>query len=190
MYAFYDQAELMHRINRDLAQFHERTLDALFRVLTPDMAGFAEDMSYNNGPMLSEPCFDEFIQPYYRMLIPRLKERCIPVMVDSDGRVDALIPWIQRAGIDGVYPLERQAGVDVAELRQRHPRLSMMGAYDKMVMTRGEEAMREEFERLLPVMRSGGFIVSVDHQTPPGVSLENYRIYVRLLHEYSRRAAA
>ena len=32
--------------------------------------------------------------------------------------------------------------------------------------------MREEFERLLPVMRQGGFLPSVDHQTPPGVSLE------------------
>lgn len=38
-------------------------------------------------------------------------------------------------------------------------------------------------------MLSGGFIPSVDHQTPPGVSLKNYRIYVRLLMEYAERAA-
>jgi hypothetical protein len=29
----------------------------------------------------------------------------------------------------------------------------------------------------------------VDHQTPPGVSLENYRVYVALFEEYCRRAA-
>jgi hypothetical protein len=29
----------------------------------------------------------------------------------------------------------------------------------------------------------------VDHQTPPDVSLENYRIYLRLLNEYCRAAA-
>jgi hypothetical protein len=35
-------------------------------------------------------------------------------------------------------------------------------------------------------MRTGGFIPSVDHQTPPGVSLEQYRVYLRLLAEYVR----
>ena len=62
-----------------------------------------------------------------------------------------------------------------------------MGGYDKMVMPFGEKSMRAEFERLLPVMRSGGYIPSVDHQTPPGVSLENYRIYIRLFEEYTRK---
>ena len=90
--------------------------------------------------------------------------------------------------IRGVYPLERQAGVDVARLRQMHPQLIMMGGYDKMVMSQGEAPMRAEFERLLPVMRSGGFIPSVDHQTPPGVSLDNYKIYMRLFREYCERA--
>jgi hypothetical protein len=33
-------------------------------------------------------------------------------------------------------------------------------------------------------MKTGGFIPSVDHQTPPGVSLEQYRCYLRLLDEY------
>jgi uroporphyrinogen-III decarboxylase len=64
----------------------------------------------------------------------------------------------------------------------------MMGGYDKLVMSRGEAAMRMEFERLLPVMRTGGYIPSVDHQTPPEVSLENYRVYLRLFREYVERA--
>ncbi len=57
----------------------------------------------------------------------------------------------------------------------------MVGHFDKMVMNRGEAAIREEFERLVPLMRSGRFIPSVDHQTPPGVSLEQYRSYLRQL---------
>jgi uroporphyrinogen-III decarboxylase len=77
----------------------------------------------------------------------------------------------------------------VADLRARFPRFILIGGYDKLVMKRGEAAMRAEFERLLPAMRSGGFIPSVDHQTPPDVPLENYRIYVRLLREYCAKAA-
>ena len=97
------------------------------------------------------------------------------------------LPWFERAGIEGILPLERQAGVDLLKLRESHARCLFLGHYDKMVMPKGEEAMRAEFERLLPVMRQGGFIPGVDHQTPPGVSLENYKIYLRLLKEYVQK---
>jgi hypothetical protein len=46
--------------------------------------------------------------------------------------------------------------------------------------------MRAEFERLMPVARQGGFIISCDHQTPPGVSLQDYRLYLKLFNEYAR----
>ncbi len=107
-------------------------------------------------------------------------------IVDTDGDVTLLVPWLLENGIEGVLPLERQAGVDGMAMRRQFPKLAMVGHYNKMVMTEGEAAMREEFERLMPIARSGGFIPSVDHQTPPGVSLENYRIYLRLLDEYTK----
>ena len=188
-YAFYDKPDLMHRINSDLADFNIRVVEELFPVLKPDMVGFAEDMSYNHGPMLSKRMFSKFLMPYYQRVIPHIKKFGVRVLIDSDGDITKMIPWMLEAGIEGVYPLERQAGVDIARIRKLYPGFLMMGAYDKMVMSRGEAAMRSEFERLLPVMRAGGYIPSVDHQTPPGVSLENYRVYVGLFEEYCWRAA-
>ncbi|MBN2882441.1 MAG: hypothetical protein JXN10_02860, partial [Clostridia bacterium] len=126
--------------------------------------------------------------PYYKKVIPVLKKHNIIPMVDTDGQLEAMIPWLQRAGIEGALPLERQAGVDVSRMRKMFPDFKIIGAYDKMVMSKGEEAMRAEWERLLPAMRTGGFIPSCDHQTPPGVSLENYRIYLRLMKEYCQKA--
>jgi hypothetical protein len=184
--AFYDQPELLHRINADLTDFN---LDILARVAgtcVPTFATIAEDMSYNHGPMISRRHFDEFLAPYYRRLVPRLQELGIPLIVDTDGDVTRLAPWLEDVGVAGVLPLERQAGVDGLKLRAQFPRLRMIGHYDKMVMNRGEAAMRAEFERLRPLMKTGGFIPSVDHQTPPGVSLEEYRVYLRLLEEYTR----
>ena len=186
--AFYDYPELMHRINAELSAFNLQVLEKVLCVLKPDMVGFAEDMSYNHGPMLSKELFMEFLAPYYKQVIPYVKSQGIKVMVDTDGDVTHIIPWLLDVGVDGIFPLERQAGVDVAEIREKYPHLLMLGAYDKMVMSKGEAFMRAEFERLLPVMKKGGFIPSVDHQTPPEVSLENYRIYRRLLEEYCIKA--
>ena len=189
LYSFYDQPDLLERINSELADFNVRVVEALFPVLKPDMVGFAEDMSYNHGPMLSLRLFRRFLLPYYRRVIPHIEKYGVKVLVDSDGDITTMIPWLSEAGIQGAYPLERQAGVDVAEIRRQFPDFLMLGGYDKMAMPLGEDAMRAEFERLLPVMRSGGYIPSVDHQTPPGVSLEMYRTYLRLFEEYCCRAA-
>ena len=189
LYAFYDQPELMHLMNEDLTRWNLQVLDEITRVCTPDFMTFAEDMSYNHGPMISRELFEEFIAPYYRQIIPVLQERGILPIVDSDGDVGPLAGWLEAVGVEGILPLERQAGVDIAGLRATHPRLRFIGHFDKMTMNRGEAAMRAEFERLLPTLRLGGFIPSVDHQTPPGVSLQDYRSYLQLLREYAERAA-
>ncbi len=183
MFAFVDQPELMHQINSDLLEFNLGLLDQILKVCVPTFMTVAEDMSYNHGPMISKQTFEEFIAPYYRRLLPRLREREIMPFIDTDGDITLLVPWFEELGVDGFLPLERQAGVDGMQLRRRYPRLRMIGHFDKMTMNRGEAAMRAEFERLAPLMRTGGFIPSVDHQTPPGVSLKEYGVYLRLLKE-------
>jgi len=188
LFAFYDEPETMHKINNDLADYNIFLIEEFCKILKPDFMTFAEDMSYNLGPMLSYDLFEEFLLPYYKKVIPVLKKHNIIPMVDTDGQLEAMIPWLQEAGIEGALPLERQAGVDIDRMREMFPDFKIIGAYDKMVMKHGEEAMRTEWERLLPVMKQGGFIPSCDHQTPPEVSLENYRIYMKLMKEYCEKA--
>lgn len=190
LYAFYDYPHLMKRINKELTAHSLRGLEAVFKVITPDMVGFAEDMSYNHGPMISKDLFDEFLAPFYREVVSYIKGKGIKVLVDSDGDVMPLIPWLREIGIEGIYPLERQAGVDVSEIKRLYPDFLMLGGYDKLVLNQGEAAIRAEFERLLPTMQKGGFIPSVDHQTPPGVSYADYKIYLKLFEEYCRKGAA
>jgi hypothetical protein len=188
LYAFYDQPELMHRINTDLANWILQVVDEIRAVCTPDFMTFGEDMSYNHGPMLSKELFDEFLKPYYTRVLPTIKQHGTFAIIDSDGDVTVPSFWFEEAGLDGILPLERQAGVDIARLRAEHPRMRFIGHFDKMTMPHGESAMRTEFERLLPTLAQGGFIASVDHQTPPGVSLANYQVYLRLFREYADRA--
>jgi hypothetical protein len=186
--AFYDQPELMHRMNTDLAEWMLHVIDRLCEIATPDFMTFGEDMSYNHGPMLSKDLFDEFCRPYYDRVIPVLRERGILPIIDSDGDIAKPAHWFAEAGLGGILPLERQAGVDIAKLRSEHPRMHFIGQYDKMVMNRGEQAMRTEFERLLPTAAGGGYLISCDHQTPPGVSYQEYKLYINLFGEYAARA--
>lgn len=185
--AFYDYPELMLEINRDLCEFHKKCLKVLFSRIKPLFMTFGEDMSYNLGPMLSKECYDEFMLPFYKELVPLIKAGGTKVLIDTDGQVEPLIPWFLEGGIEGILPLERMAGVDVNRIREKYPELIMIGGYDKTVMHKGEAAIRAEFERILPAIRSGRYIPSVDHQTPPAVSAEDYKLYMSILREYSQK---
>lgn len=188
LFAFFDSPDLMHQMNQDVLAFSLQALEQILEVCTPVFVTFAEDLSYNHGPMLSQDMFKEFIMPYYEKIVPRLKQAGIISFIDSDGNVEDVISWFIKLGIDGILPLERASGIDVFSLRKKHPKLGMIGGFDKTVMKLGRQAIQSEFERLLPTMRLGGFIPSVDHQTPPDVSLKNYKIYAELLREYCIKA--
>ena len=142
LYAFYDQPALMHRINSDLTEWLLSVIDELCTVCAPDFMTFAEDMSYNQGSMLSKDLFDEFMAPYYSQVIPVLDKHGIIPIVDSDGDISVPLSWFERAGVRGILPLERQAGVDVPKLRSVHPKALFVGHFDKMTMNRGEATMR------------------------------------------------
>ncbi len=190
LYAFYDDPDLILKINRDLCEYHKKCLEIVYSYATPIFMTFCEDMSYNNGPMLSREMYNRFMLPFYNELIPILKSHGTKVMIDTDGDVEPLIPWFLDAGIEGVLPLERMAGVDVNRVHEMYPDFYMIGGFDKTVLHRGEEVIRAEFERLLPAIKSGRYLPSMDHQTPPDASLENYACYRRLLEEYAVKYGA
>lgn len=185
LYAFYDYPELMKRINADLANHCIEIIDAICEYGTPDFMTFAEDMSYNHGPMISYDLMDEFMAPFYHKVIPHLKSRGILAFIDSDGGIEPLIPWFSKVGIQGILPLERMAGVDVSRIREQHPNWLMIGGFDKTVMHLGEAVLAAEFERIRPAVLGGYYVPSCDHQTPPSVSVEDYRLYVRMMKEFS-----
>ncbi len=131
LYAFYDHPDLMHRMNQDQADYIKKIAECYSDLLSPAFITLGEDMSYNHGPMLSKKLFAEFLAPYYRQVVPVLRQAfdCL-VIVDSDGLVDELIPWLIEVGVDGILPLERQSGVDAAVLREKYPDLIMIGHFD------------------------------------------------------------
>ena len=68
------------------------------------------------------------------------------------------VDWYAEVGADGMLPLERKAGVDVSTYLTKQPQMAFIGHFDKMCMKDGKEAMRKEFERILPSMQKGKVI--------------------------------
>lgn len=179
LYAFYDEPELVH----DMMEFNtEFLVNLLPRVLdeAPLTAiYFWEDMCYRNGPLISPAMFREFMLPRYRRITDLARSKGVDVsFVDSDGNVEELIPlWIE-AGINGVYPMEVAAGMDVVKLRREYGKeLLMAGGIDKRVLARDRRTIDEELEAKLPLAEKGGYIPHLDHAIPHDVPYENFAYY-------------
>ncbi len=86
--------------------------------------------------------------------------------------------------------MDVNAGMDIVKIREMFPRLKFIGGYNKLRIAEGREAIDREFERILPVIRGGGYIPGADHQVPPSASLKDYRYYIERLKQVMEQAGA
>ncbi|MEM2904343.1 MAG: uroporphyrinogen decarboxylase family protein [Candidatus Bathyarchaeia archaeon] len=183
--AFYRDRRLLEDILDFWADFVIETSRGVVEAVRLDYVNIWEDMSYRTGPLISPSLFEEFLLPRYRKVTRYLREKGVEtIMVDTDGNHDALTPLFLEAGVNCIYPLEAQAGIDARALRRTYGReLRLVGNIDKTALTKGRDAIEQEIEAKLPLAREGGYIPSVDHAVPSDVPFENYRYYVQLLRE-------
>ena len=146
-----------------------------------------EDMAYKTGPMISPEMFRRFMMEPYKKLTGFIRDRGVDLIIlDSDGDSEPLIPLWMEGGVNGFYPIERAAGMDAMDLREKFGReLRLLGGIDKRAMSAGPEAIDAELARVAPLLKEGGYIPWCDHHVPPDVSLENYLYYVRRMKEAS-----
>ncbi len=191
LYAFYDEPELLHDICAFMLEIYQDRLIRVIDVIKPDVVYIMEDLSGKNGPMISPAAFDEFVGKYYRQLIPLLKDHGAGhIFVDTDGDFNQIIPNFMAAGVEGFLPMDVNAGMDIVKVRQEFPDLKFIGGFNKLCIAQGREAIDQEFSRILPVIRGGGYIPGADHQVAPSTSLENYRYYIQKLGEVMEQAGA
>lgn len=178
MYTLYDDPALIHEMLAHLCSLWLACFESILADTTVDYAYYWEDMSFKSGSMLSPALYREFLTPVYQRINAFLRGRGIDIiLLDTDGNVWGLIPLMLEAGVTGTYPFEVRAGMDVAEVRARYPRLAMLGGIDKTALAQGREAIDRELARVAPVIRSGGYVPACDHYVPPDVSLQDFMYY-------------
>lgn len=175
---------LLHAIGRQWLAMNSALIRTLRQKVPVDWVFFFEDMSYKNGPMISPRAVNEFMAPYYRQFVREVKaDTDIRVFaVDSDGDVSLLIRPFMDTGINMMLPFEVQAGMDIRKIRRDYPGLVILGGLDKRALFADGTSIEPEVMAKVPEMlRSGGFIPSLDHNVPPEVPLSNFNKYLEIL---------
>jgi hypothetical protein len=178
-YLLYDDPVLVHEIIDFQVERLSEILRRIVAAVTIERVFIWEDMCYKNGPLISPELFREFFLEPYQRYIQNARELGVESFdVDSDGRVDLLLPlWIE-AGVGMLHPFEVQAGMDVNVVVARlGDKLCIRGGIDKRELAKGRNAIDRELERVRPAYESGRYVPCADHSVPPDVSFDDYQYY-------------
>jgi uroporphyrinogen decarboxylase len=181
--AFYEQPALVERMMEQRADAIIAITEEVLRYTRFEVFWFWEDMAYNHGPLLDPKMFRRFALPHYRRVCDWLKAHGIRhIWLDSDGSIPELIPIWLDAGINGLWPFEVQAGMDVVEVRRTYGHdLALAGGIPKQAVAEGGEAMRRAVDRVMPLVEDGGYFPELDHSAPPDISWPGFCEYITYL---------
>jgi len=186
---YYDCPDLVHEMTEFVTDFILRLMRrALDEIPDLDFALMWEDMAMKTGSLISPKLFREFMLEPMKRVTRVLNEYGIEIiMVDSDGRVDELIPLWLEAKVNLVYPHEVASDCDVVRYRKEFGRdLRMLGGIDKRLLIAGRDKKgieREVMTKVPPLVAEGGYSPMVDHAVPPDVSFDNFKHYIDLVHQ-------
>ena len=172
----YDDPDLVKEMMDHIADLVVEVLAKVVFDVQFDFAVMWEDMAYKTGSLISPAHVRKLMVPNYRKITDLLHRAVIDVvMLDSDGNVEELIPLWLEAGINMLWPFERQSGMDPLEVRQEYGHdLIIMGGIDKRALIPGGDVMRREVDRAMPLVEDGGYFPELDHSIPPDVSWPNF----------------
>ncbi|RKX77300.1 MAG: hypothetical protein DRP60_06600 [Spirochaetes bacterium] len=181
--AFYDQPDLINEMMEDRADaIIEITAEAL-KYTKFETFWYWEDMAFNNGPLIDPKMFRRLALPHYKRVNEWLKSQGIRhIGLDSDGSVWSLIPiWID-AGIDILWPFEVQSGMDVIKVRKEFGKSFMIfGGIDKKEIAKGGAFLKNEVDRIMPLVEDGGYIPELDHSVHPDIDWPTFNEYLEYL---------
>jgi len=184
-----DCPDLIHEMTEYVADFVLCLLDrALDEIPDLDYALMWEDMCHKTGPLISPVSFRAFMLEPMKRVTKRLHEAGIDIiMVDSDGKVDELLPLWLEAGVNLHYPLEVAADCDALRYRELYGKdILLIGNIDKRVLRDGctkADIEHEVMSKVPALVEQGGFSPWVDHSVPPDVPFENFRYYLDLVQD-------
>ncbi len=186
MVAFYEQPELIeemfaHRARMSLEIIAEAT--AHVRI---DVAVVAEDFAYRTGPHISNQMYADFWDPHQPPVIEAIQKADIPhLAMWSSGDLRPILPTLVERGFNVTWPCEAFCDMHVVELHKEFGKdMAYAGNMGIREVAAGKASIDHEIEtRVKPLMETGGFIPTLDDQTPPEISWDDYRYYIERLRE-------
>ena len=146
-----------------------------------DVIFLTDDYAYKTGTLFSRRHFERFILPWLSRAVQAVHDAGGICVKHTDGDISGIIDLLVGTGIDGIGPLEPEAGNDLAKLQQTWgDQVAVVGNIDVDLLCRGSAgdvgAATESLVRGLAPR--GGHILSSGNTITSAVQPENFRAMI------------
>ncbi len=164
------------------AELERQTLQGLADIelaasLGVDVAYAGGDFCLNSGPVFSPETFDRLVLPRLQRLAAKCGEVGIKYVFRTDGVTWPVAGSLWgRSGVHAAGEIDYGAGMRLAELRKRFPRLTLFGNIDcgGVILTGGPEDIRRATRENLEETGGIGHIFGASNAIMPETPVENY----------------
>jgi hypothetical protein len=153
----------------------KRVHDTADPTLSPVALVFA-DMAFKNTLLFSPAFLRKEFFPRLKKLVDAWHSHGIKVIFHSDGNLMEVLDDLVATGIDGLNPIEPLAGMDIGTIREKYPKLTLMGGIDcSQLLPYGtrEEVGQAVKKAIEDGWRGGGLILGSSTEIHPDCKLEN-----------------
>jgi len=144
------------------------------------------DFASNEGPMYSPRVFHELVLPRLRRICEICRRHGVRYLFASDGNLWPVADDLFGAsGVDGYYEIDRRAGMDLLKLRERFPKLTLIGNISSHTVHLGtrEEVVAETRACMEEARQAGGVIVGASNYFVPGTPPSNVEAMLEAIRE-------
>jgi uroporphyrinogen decarboxylase len=155
-----------------------------------DVVVFGDDYADKHSTLMSPRHFKEFVLPGLKRCVDAAHEAGAYVVKHTDGNIMQVIDMIVDTGIDGLNPIEPQAGMDIGLIKERYrDRIALVGNIDcgyvlcQAPLAEVREVTRRTIEIAAP---GGGYCLSSSNSIHSSVKPQNLMAMVEALREYGQ----
>jgi uroporphyrinogen decarboxylase len=155
-------------------EFTRHLLEAL-EGLDIDGIVVSEDMGFASGTYFSPDVFRSHVFPFQRELVRHARKLGVPVILHSDGNLNAILDDLVAMGFDAYHPFERAAAMDIFAARERYPDAVLIGNLDsKSTLVEGDpqRIRRDAVDCIRRLGARGRYILASDHSINDGIRPE------------------
>jgi LacI family transcriptional regulator len=192
LYLFYDDRPFLEALMDTLLAHQERVVRAVCDRFAAELAFVMvnDEIAHNVGLMIRPDMFEQMFTHRMERLIAPAKEHGKLTALSTRGRMDKVLPILERIGFDAVHPVEPECN-DLAELKTEwRSRMALVGGVPLSLLAYGswetiEETVRRTCASLAP---GGGYVLGASGPITEGVPPQNVWAMVQATHKYGSYA--
>jgi uroporphyrinogen decarboxylase len=142
-----------------------------------------DDYAGTFGPLMSPAHFERFVAPGLRRIVDKTHESGARYVKHTDGNLMPIIDTLVGTGIDGLHPIDPNAGMNIFEMKETYgDRICIFGNVDcEYTLCEGSESeVEEEVKKLIAGLApGGGYVIASSNSIHNGVKPRNFLAMIR-----------